>query len=196
MLIIAPTNIEISLGEAVYEMAGKVTVLAAIHLIAKKYLIREVVVKHEIAHALLTGHLLVRNQAGFQYQPPVCDLSVECISIEDLNTYFASHGHDYRLYPCDFSHDGFGVAANTGISPFTVPRCSVNEVRTQAIHNFLNSKGVDPMNIPWGGKKAIEKHLTQELKLCTPGGFAETWRAICGRYVRMAEHDMYARRPR
>lgn len=193
MLIIVPTNTDNLFEEATPEVAGNVTVLAAIYRIAKKYLIRVLDVKHEIARALLTGDLLVRNQAGCHYRPSECDLSVERVSIEDLNGYFKSHGHDYRLYPGDFSNEWFG-SKNSG-TPFAVQRLSVNEVRTRAIYNFLESKGIDPMNIPWGGKKAIEKHLTQELKLCTPGGFDETWRAIRGKYVRTAGHEIYARRP-
>lgn len=193
MLIISRTNPEMTIDAISTSTAeGCVLVLLAIQQIAKKYSIPEAEVKYEIAGALLSGEIFVRNTAGFPYQPEACDLSVEKIRIEDLNGYFASHGHDYRLYLGDMPE--LGETSSADLSPFATPRISVNVGRIQKIRLFFEAQGIDPMNIPCGGKKAAKRYLTEKLKLCTPSGFEETWKAACGKLVRTTGHDTYAKR--
>lgn len=195
MLITSPINTEMTFDETSTSAQGdSVVVLLAIQQVAKKYLIREVEIKEQIARALLSGHLFVRDAEGLPYQPPECDLSVEKIRFEDLNGHFASHGHDYRLYLGDVAE--LGETSSADLSPFATPRISVNVGRIQKIRSFFEAQGLDPMNIPFGGKKAAKRHLTEKLKLCSPGGFEETWKAACGKLVRTAGHETYGKRHR
>lgn len=193
MLITSPINTEMTFDETSTSTQGdSIVVLLAIQQVAKKYFISEVEIKHQIVRALLSGHLFVRDADGLPYQPSECDLSVEKIRFEDLNGYFASHGLDYRLYLGDVAE--LGETSGVDLSPFAKPRISVHVGRIQKIRSFFEAQGIDPMNIPWGGKKAAERYLTDKLKLCTPIGFEETWRKACGKLVRTAGHNTYAKR--
>ena len=70
MLIISLTNPEMNIDAiSTSNTEGCVLVLLAIQQVAKKYLIPEAEVKYEIAGALLSGDIFVRNTAGFPYQP-------------------------------------------------------------------------------------------------------------------------------
>ncbi|MBL0283112.1 MAG: hypothetical protein IPQ01_03885 [Zoogloea sp.] len=116
MLIISPTN---PTNESL-AAESPLTVLAACRQIARKYVIPESEVKYEIANALLAGHLYVRNQAGFPSCPDVFDLSVECITLNDLNAYFESNGYRYRLCRTDFAESNAGDE-EVGASPRRLP---------------------------------------------------------------------------
>ena len=124
MLIISPSC---SADESLIADDSRLTVAVACRQIAKKYAISEADVKSEIVQALLGGRLHVRNQAGFPSCPDVLNLTVECITFDDLNEYFASQGYRYRLYRPDFDDLISGDAeGGTG-------RVSVAELRIQKI---------------------------------------------------------------
>ncbi|QRM20743.1 hypothetical protein GBK02_15850 [Dechloromonas sp. TW-R-39-2] len=193
MLIISLTNPEMNIvAISTSTTEGCVLVLLAIQQIAKKYSIPEAEVKYEIAGALLSGDIFVRNTAGFPYQPDACVLSVEKIRLEDLNGYFASRGHAYRLLPEDIVPQC--KPSSAGLPPLNKPRISVIEIRIQAILSHLEEMRVDHMNIPKGWYKVLEKHLTEELKLCTKSGFYDAWRAGRGKRFKTANHHINGRR--
>ena len=148
--------------------------------------------KYEIAGALLSGDIFVRNTAGFPYQPDACDLSVEKIRLEDLNGYFASRGHAYRLQPEDIVPQR--KPSSAGLSPLNKPHISVTEIRIQAILSYLAEMRIDHMNIPKGWYKPLEKHLTEELKLCSKSGFYEAWCTGRGKRFKTANHHINGRR--
>lgn len=186
MLIISPTN---PTNESL-AAESPLTVLAACRQIARKYVIPESEVKYEIANALLAGHLYVRNQAGFPSCPDVFDLSVECITLNDLNAYFESNGYRYRLCRTDFAESNAGDE-EVGASPRRLP---VSEVRIREILSYLTENGINPMCIPWGMKPKVKKHFTEELKLCTSDRFDYAWKVGRGKRFRVENHDDYARR--
>jgi len=138
--------------------------------------------------ALLVGHLHVRNQAGFPYSPDVLDLSVERVTIDDLNDYFASQGHRYRLYRADFD---VPVPGNAQVGKGGV---SVVEVRIEKIVSYLTENGIDLMCVPRGWKGRTEKYLTEELRLCSHSGFTEAWKEGAGVRFKDMYHDRHAKR--
>lgn len=184
MLIISPTNP----ADQPSTTGTGLTVLVASRQIAKKYAIPEGEVKYEIAYALLAGHLYVRNQAGFPSCPLVLDLSVECIDLDDLNAYFASNGHDYRLYLAELEN------SNTGEAEAEAAHLSVTEVRIRKILSYLKDNGIDIMCIPRGWCAKTRKHFTEELKLFTPAGFDAAWKKGRGERFRVEGHHIYGRR--
>lgn len=185
MLIISPTKLT---DESLAPDNSRLTVAAAYRQIAKKYKLSEDQVKSEIVRALLGGHLHVRNQAGFPYCPDVLDLTVECITFDDLNDYFASQGHRYRLYRCDFDAPA-PVDAKGGKE-----HVSVKEIRIEKIVSFLIENGIDLMCVPRGWKGKAEKHLTEGLRLCSHSGFVDAWKEGAGVRFKDVYHDRHAKR--
>lgn len=197
------------------------TILGAAWAISAKYEVPLTPLRDGIYEAAEKGEVRVRHpDTGLPYTPDTRSDCYECVSIADLDKWFADCDSPYRLTGVDVS-DALKVAeqasqqteapqlpAPSGEPLSVIPTAVLPEVRTsnegaglskrerqiRAVEAAIKVLGYDAMCIPTGEKKNVEAECKRATQLFGggPDPFKETWQeAVTQKRVRTEGHDRY-----